>query len=225
MMRYQVVKTYGHNEGWSCTFRQHLADSHCRFVHGYALGFELTFECLDLDARNWCIDFGDLKPVKNWLQDMFDHKMLVAEDDPARYLLEELAGKGVVDLRIVPAVGCEKFAELVYGQVSGFLLEKKYHPRVRLISARVSEHSGNSAVCLVNDGSLHHPDFLNTTLLPQAVGAPVVSMSEAKSRPYLPGPRPPNCRMRLQAEGNPYPKSGCAACGNGGLFGCIYRDE
>lgn len=146
-MRYQVIKTYGHHEGWSCTFRQHLADSHCRFIHGYALAFELTFECGDLDSRNWCMDFGDLKPVKSWLQDMFDHKTLVARDDPHYECLVEMAGRGLIDLRSVPAVGCEKFAELVYQHVKEHLRSTSYHPRVVLMSVRVSEHSGNSAVC------------------------------------------------------------------------------
>jgi 6-pyruvoyltetrahydropterin/6-carboxytetrahydropterin synthase len=147
-MRYQVIKTYGANEGWSCTFRQHLADSHCHFLHGYALGFAITFECSDLDARNWCYDFGDLKSIKAWLQDTFDHKTLVAEDDPMLALFQDMAGNGLIDMRIVPAVGCEKFAELVWHHVSAHLRHSDYHPRVRLVSVKVAEHMGNAAVCL-----------------------------------------------------------------------------
>lgn len=147
-MRYQVVKTYGHQEGWSCTFRQHLADSHCRFIHGYALAFELTFECDDLDARNWCIDFGDLKPIKAWLQDMFDHKTLVAQDDPHLDALTQVAALGLIDMRLVDAVGCEKFAELVLKKARAYLMSTPYHPRVRLVSVRVAEHGSNAAAAI-----------------------------------------------------------------------------
>lgn len=35
--------------------------------------------------------------------------------------------------------------------------------------------------------------------------------------------RPPICRNRLRDENKPYPKSGCGACGNGGLMGCPFE--
>lgn len=35
--------------------------------------------------------------------------------------------------------------------------------------------------------------------------------------------KPANCRNRLRDEGQPYPKSGCASCGNGGLMGCPHE--
>jgi 6-pyruvoyltetrahydropterin/6-carboxytetrahydropterin synthase len=146
---YQVVKRYGHEEGWSCTFRQHRAThSHCRFIHGYPLAFEITFECEFLDARNWCIDFGGLKPLKAWLQSMFDHKMLVAEDDPQIEFFKLIAdgGNAIADIVIVPDVGCEKFAEMAYYEADRILGEIGEKPRVKLRSVRVSEHGGNSAI-------------------------------------------------------------------------------
>jgi len=35
--------------------------------------------------------------------------------------------------------------------------------------------------------------------------------------------RPDNCRNALKDAGEPYPRSGCAACGNGGMMGCPYE--
>jgi hypothetical protein len=35
--------------------------------------------------------------------------------------------------------------------------------------------------------------------------------------------QPANCRNRLRDEGQPYPKSGCAVCHTGGMFGCPYE--
>jgi len=37
--------------------------------------------------------------------------------------------------------------------------------------------------------------------------------------------RPSNCRNRLRDEGKTYPRSGCAYCHDGGLFGCPLEDR
>ena len=57
---------------------------------------------------------------------------------------------------VVPAVGCEAFAEMVYLHVVKWLLEQPdnkmknllgdEHPRVLLRSVEVFEHAGNSAI-------------------------------------------------------------------------------
>lgn len=80
---YRSTKTYGHSEGLSCCFRQWRAtQSHCSLLHGYALAFKFVFATYELDEHNWCFDFGGMKRVRAWLHQMFDHTMIVAEDDP-----------------------------------------------------------------------------------------------------------------------------------------------
>src|SRR4051812_21657212 len=142
---YRSIKTYGHSEGLSCCFRQWRAtDSHCRLIHGYALAFRFVFATNHLDERNWCYDFGGLKPVREWLKHMFDHTMLVAEDDPERARFEDLHRLGLVDLRLLPAVGCEATAKHVFDHVEEFA-RTQTGGRVWLESVEVSEHAGNSA--------------------------------------------------------------------------------
>src|SRR5215207_8018651 len=80
---YQVTKTYGHERGLSCCFRQPQAQSHCALMHGYAVAVSLTFEAHRLE-NHWVLDFGGLKPVEAWLKWLFDHTLLVACDDPER---------------------------------------------------------------------------------------------------------------------------------------------
>ena len=142
-MAYYSTKTYDHNEGLSCAFRQWRADhSHCRWVHGYALAVKFTFGANTLDERNWVQDFGGLKNIKAWLKEMFDHTLCIAEDDPELDKFKELHAKDLCDLRIVPAVGCEKFAELIYNHVSKIV----NNDRIWLESVEVKEHSSNGAV-------------------------------------------------------------------------------
>lgn len=143
---YRSTKSYGHAEGLSCAFRQWRAThSHCQLMHGYALAFKFVFVAYELDKHNWCFDFGGLKPIKAWLHEMFDHKLLVAADDPAIETFRQLAEHGLAALRVVPAVGCEAIAEMVFDHVSRFVAETTDR-RVWLERVEVSEHSGNSAI-------------------------------------------------------------------------------
>ena len=57
--------------------------------------------------------------------------------------------KGIMDLRIVPGVGCEKFAELIHNTLSEMLHSTKktsLNPTVKLKSVEVFEHGANSAI-------------------------------------------------------------------------------
>lgn len=143
---YRSTKTYDHSEGLSCCFRQWRAEhSHCKLLHGYALAFKFVFATYELDQHNWCYDFGGMKPVRKWLHDQFDHTLLVSEDDPELATFVELSNKGLVDLRIMPAVGCEQTARFCHEYVSD-LVARETNGRVWLESVEVREHGGNSAV-------------------------------------------------------------------------------
>ena len=145
-MTFLSTKTFGHDLGISCAFRQWEAESHCRFIHGYALAFEFCFAAEELDVRNWVVDFGGLKGLKAILEDTFDHKLVVAEDDPQLNYFKQGEELGVLDLVIVPAGGCEKFAQMVYEVTEQWLLDAGFAPRCRLVSVQVKEHGANSAI-------------------------------------------------------------------------------
>jgi 6-pyruvoyltetrahydropterin/6-carboxytetrahydropterin synthase len=170
MAKYYSTKTYGTDRGLSCCFRQWKSThSHCSLLHGYSIGIKLIFESETLDDRNWVMDFGGLKAFKDWSEYMFDHTLVVAGDDPHIDKFKKLAELGlndrggVCDIRIVEAVGCEKFAELAYTVMDIILKKfqsgeivtidgKEYISRyptgkgVKLKSVEVFEHAGNSAV-------------------------------------------------------------------------------
>jgi len=157
MAKFYSTKTYGNDRGLSCCFRQWRAThSHCSLLHGYSIGIKLIFECDTLDDKNWCMDFGGLKEFKTWADYMFDHTLVVAQDDPQLEMFEKMAGLGlqdqggVCDLRVVPAVGCEMFAKLAYDKMAELLAsgDMRYpiNPTVKIKSVEVFEHGANSAI-------------------------------------------------------------------------------
>ena len=151
MAKFYSTKTYGNDRGLSCAFRQwRSTHSHCSLIHGYSIGIKLIFECDTLDERNWVMDFGGLKEFKAWSEHMFDHTLCVAEDDPEFQTLMLLDGN-IADVRVVPAVGCERFAEMCYNKMAEILAKQiadgtALNKTVRVKSAEVFEHGANSAI-------------------------------------------------------------------------------
>lgn len=145
---YKSTKEYGHEQGLSCCFRQWAAESHCNLLHGYAIAVKLTFRAEELDHRNWVQDFGGLKEVKEFLKNTFDHKLLVATNDPELWAIRKLDEIGLADVVEVPAVGCEAFAKLIHDAVCNILIITG-HDRIDLESVEVKEHAGNSAIYCV----------------------------------------------------------------------------
>jgi 6-pyruvoyltetrahydropterin/6-carboxytetrahydropterin synthase len=145
-MPYRSTKTFGHELGLSCCFRQWRAESHCRFLHGYALAIRLEFEAEKLDEQNWCVDFGDFESLRELLKANFDHKTIVARDDPQKAIFREMEIAGMCEISWVTRTGCEAFAEMIFTWTEEWLYIKGYAPRVSLVSVEISEHGANSAI-------------------------------------------------------------------------------
>ena len=145
MPKFLSTKTYGHEQGLSAVFRQWRADSHCNQLHGYSLAFKFTFEG-KLDDRNWVVDFGGLGTLKFLLQEHFDHKLVVAQDDPQLEAILALGTAGIAEVKIVEAVGCEKFAELGYELATKVLRQFGELGRVKVVEVECYEHGANSAI-------------------------------------------------------------------------------
>jgi len=149
-MKFQSTKLF---DGYSTCFRQWKADdTHCKFLHGYAVSFRVWFEG-ELDERNWVFDFGGMKRAKHKIHGMapkeyfnhlLDHTTIIAEDDPYLEEFKQLDTDGIIQLRVLPATGCERFAEYLYTTINGFL-KKETDGRVRATKVEVYEHERNSA--------------------------------------------------------------------------------
>jgi len=149
-MKFQSTKLF---DGYSACFRQWKAEgTHCKFLHGYAVSFRVWFEG-ELDERNWVWDFGGMKRANGNIEGMspkaffdylLDHTTIVAQDDPYMDTFKQMDKDGIIQLRIIPAVGCERFAEFLYEKINTFLSEET-EGRVRATKVEVYEHERNSA--------------------------------------------------------------------------------
>ena len=151
MAKFQSTKLF---DGFSTCFRQWRADgTHCKYLHGYGVSFKVWFEG-DLDHRNWVWDFGGMKRAKGtidgiqpkaWMDHMFDHTTIIAEDDPELEMFQELYQREVIQLRILPSVGAEQFAKYVFEKINQFIHEET-NGRVKVRKVEFKEHNKNSAI-------------------------------------------------------------------------------
>jgi len=157
MGKFQSTKVF---DGFSAVFRQWKAEgTHCQKLHGYGVSFKLWFEG-ELDERNWVWDFGGMKRAKGkidgkspkeWMDYMFDHTFLVAEDDPFKDSFLKMDSAGVAQVRIIPATGAEQFAKFIYDKVNSFI-ETETEGRVSIVKVEFREHNKNSAIYTPEQG-------------------------------------------------------------------------
>ena len=141
-------------DGFSTVFRQHSAtDTHCSYLHGYDVEFRVFFEG-ELDGRNWVWDFGGMKRAKGtidgmnpkaWMDYMFDHTLIVAEDDPGLSGFKTMDFLGMAQVRIIPATGAEQCAKFIYQKLNTFIQEET-DGRVRILQVEFMEHAKNTAI-------------------------------------------------------------------------------
>ena len=150
MGKFQSTKLF---DGYSTCFRQWKADgTHCKYLHGYAISFRVWFEG-DLDERNWVFDFGGMKRAKSTINNMspkdyfawlLDHTTIIAQDDPYLDKFQKMHDDGIIQLRIMKNVGCERFAEFLHEVINKFLAAETNN-RVQATKVEVYEHERNSA--------------------------------------------------------------------------------
>jgi len=157
-MKFQSTKVI---DGFSCCFRQEKSHPiRCAYLHGYSISFKVIFEG-ELDDKNWVVDYGFLKRSKTfitwddkamtpneWFKFMFDHSVIISETDTELDWFKEAEKKKILQLRILPHVGCERFAELVFNVLNDFIKLESSN-RVHVVSVECREHEKNSSIYLL----------------------------------------------------------------------------
>ncbi len=150
-MKYQSTKKF---DNFSVALRQHKAQhSHCHLLHGYAFEFKVWFESKEeleekqLDEMNWIVDFGifSRNGLKDWLNDMFDHTVLIEKDDPMRPLFEEFPQYKIGKVHFMDRMGAESMAKLVFDKFND-VFSKTEGGRVKVVKVECFENSKNSSI-------------------------------------------------------------------------------
>lgn len=144
-MAYFSTKMFG---PISTNHRQWKHQGHCAQIHGYGRHVKITFGSnTGLDERGWIQDFGDCRYIKKWLEDQWDHKTLIAEDDPH---LEDIINlqninkeNPIIKINVIRkpyGPGIELSCRYVFDHVNQMLPKNKFVQEVE-----IWEHENNSA--------------------------------------------------------------------------------
>lgn len=129
--------------------RQWRDNGHCAWVHGYGRHVEFTFSG-EPDERQWVLDFGDLRDVKAWIDSQWDHRLLLASDDPLLEHFMKLHELNAVNINVMDVTkgwgpGIEGSCKFLHDNIQPMITEKT-KGRVEIVSVQVWEHEHNSAL-------------------------------------------------------------------------------
>jgi 6-pyruvoyltetrahydropterin/6-carboxytetrahydropterin synthase len=83
------------------------------------------------------------------LEDQFDHTLLVAEDDPELATFRLLQERRMAKLTVLPRLGCEGLADMLYKYVNGVYIPDMWGPaeaqRLWCFRVEVRETQSNMA--------------------------------------------------------------------------------
>lgn len=116
--RYTVVKKFG---PFSAAHRQGGHQGHCYYLHGHSFHLDIGTRAESLDDNGFVFDFGDWKGFRAYLNDLLDHRLLVAKDDE---LLREWAHQGIPFLRVsvLPyGTSAEGMARFIFEEAQKYL--------------------------------------------------------------------------------------------------------
>ena len=125
---YKYNSTKEYVDKFPCAYRQYKADSHCNVIHGYSFTMRFFFGTDHLDVRNWVADYGGMGELKKFLDDMFDHTLLVAEDEPELEFYKEMEKRKLAKLTVLPKLGCEGLSDMLYKYVNGVFIPDMWGP-------------------------------------------------------------------------------------------------
>ena len=101
------------------------------------------------------MDFGHLAEIKGWLEDHFDHTLLLDAGDPLLPEFKALEERGACKLVVYEDVGMEGTCEFIKSYMDKWL-EKETAGRVWLHSVEVRENNKNSARLVRENSDVIH---------------------------------------------------------------------
>lgn len=137
----------GHRQWRAAELRD---SSRCAWAHGYGRHVEFTFGAEELDDRGWVVDFGGLRFVKKFLEDNWDHRLLLSSEDPLLAEFLALHEKGGVNVNVMNAAkgwgpGIEQSCKFVYDNINP-IIQEQTNQRCWITKVQIWEHENNSAI-------------------------------------------------------------------------------
>lgn len=125
----------------------------CASVHGYDREVEFTFAG-DIDDMGWIVPFGELKPIKEFLEYYFDHVTVLPANDPRIGDIPDVLkqpGQVLGTLRVLPSgVSMEMSSVFIWEHVNPYIY-KVTDGRCYVAGVRVYEHNRNDAMLEVDE--------------------------------------------------------------------------
>jgi len=124
--------------------RQPTHPGHCALIHGHDWRFEASISSPVLDVHGFVIDFGNFRPIKEWLIEYFDHTLLLDRNDPMLKQFQNFLGdNNLAKIKVLDSVAAEGIAKMFFHKLEAWLAQVS--PRAKLVSVTVHEDWKNSA--------------------------------------------------------------------------------
>ena len=97
------------------------------------------------------MDYGGFKTppkgngLKDWMNDMWDHTLLIEKDDPYLDFFQSAAMEGLAKLHVMDKMGAESCAKLVFDKFND-VLSKTDASRCKVVKVECNENRKNSAI-------------------------------------------------------------------------------
>lgn len=122
-------------------------ESKCKHLHGHNYRFHFSVEAVKLDELGRVLDFSVIKSTLcEWLEQTWDHKFLMWEQDPYMETLLELSEESMVIVPFNPTA--ENMAQYILEVVAPSLLSPY---DCRLVSCRIEETRKCSVTVLAGE--------------------------------------------------------------------------
>lgn len=122
---------------------------HCARTHGYSREVHFEFSANEVDEYGWVVGFSSLKPIKQWLEWLFDHTSLWEASDPRIEHIKNINNSldiPIYNLRILPSgVSMEQSALFIALFTVPFINEAT-NGRCWISKIEVKENDKNSGI-------------------------------------------------------------------------------
>lgn len=137
------------HRNWKAACNLNRDSTWCSYIHGYSRYVEFTFEG-ELDEKQWVFDYGYFKEERKWIESQWDHKVLIASDDPELPLLRSLHDKRLIDINVMDVSkgwgpGIEGSCKFLFDNIQPSVWDKT-QDRVNITKIQIWEHEFNSSM-------------------------------------------------------------------------------